>query len=535
MAINNTRSTKLNAFVAFAAVISLGQVATAQDQEIPLGTYEMSYGDSGQLVIAEGKDSQRTDDVVVTLTRGTTTYTGEATLDGRNLAGTLTAKAGITGVLDPSTPKSIEVDYRFYSWLTNKVLYGRSTGSSFDWWTHVAAPEPEPTPDPTAGAWGEFAFTVEDAYEIADAAAPHYTADRSEPAAIKMNTNLRLSVTLPESASGQTLVGAADGVSFEADVTTSPLVVESTDVVHAGVTVTDLEISWKLVDGSGNETALATTPLRIFTVYDTPRKNISQDQQTPNTKAHLELACRWAKGATEPLGTEGTIGHNIDNAMVHHLHPSDSGLNGKAPLVNSYADGSAPPANYDDLDGWIQSSDGFAVRSVASLYYPPLEPKEPYEQYSNYQNNYGWWLLDNPKYAGGRCNQQAALVASILGTIGIDAKVYYLERYGLTKDGRWARQYFYAQGGSGPWNFHGVCLAWVEDPDTGDLVEHIYDGSFSWPPRRKNGSRDWAEGENGPFIQSWGPWLYQDAFGGRVPAGNEPEEWYGVNGALGER
>jgi hypothetical protein len=537
MASTKSLTSRWTPFLALAAAVSFSQAALAQEQ-IPLGTYK-PWGDAeaDSLVIAEGSDPQRTDDFTVTLTRDSGSWTGDATLTGNRLRGTLTADEGIVGTLDPDsdTPKSVELSYTYYAWGESQVFYGArvpAKGYGWDFWRY--APEPA-----APGDWGDFAFTVEDAYEIEDAAAPHYAADRSEPAAIQMNTNLRLSVTLPETANGQTLVGEAGELSFRADVAGSPVTVESNGVVHAGVTVTDLEIAWKLVDSAGAETALAATPLRIFTLYDEPRKNIEQDQQTPNTKAHLALACHWADGATEPLGEQGTIGHNIDNAMVHHLHPSDSGLTGKSLLVPVYEEGSEAPANYEDLDGYVRTKlfggASFAVRSVASLYYPPLEPNEPYEEYTNYQDNYGWWLLDNPEYTGGRCNQQAALVAAILGTVGIQAKVHYLERFGLTEDGRWARQYFYADGGSGPWNFHGVCLATVTDPETGEKSEHIYDGSFSWPPRRKNGSREWAEGPGGPFIQSWGPWLYQDAYGGRVPEGKEPKEWYGVNGTLGER
>ena len=95
----------------------------------------------------------------------------------------------------------------------------------------------------------------------------------------------------------------------------------------------------------------------------------------------------------------------------------------------------------------------------------------------------------------------------------------YLHRYGRgKKSGRPVRQYFYsndywpAEGpGGGPWNFHGVALLTLEDGS-----QWIYDGSFSSPPNRKNGTREWAENGGGPFVKEWGPWLYDDGFGGRV-------------------
>ena len=137
--------------------------------------------------------------------------------------------------------------------------------------------------------------------------------------------------------------------------------------------------------------------------------------------------------------------------------------------------------------------------------------------------NYGWWLLDNPDYTGGRCNQQASLVCGILGTLGITGQVHYLERTGRGKrTGRPVRQYFYADGGGGPWNFHGVALVDLEDGS-----QWIYDGSFSWPPRRKNGTKEWAENAGGPFIQSFADWYYEDR-GGKVPADDIPDTWDGI-------
>ena len=178
--------------------------------------------------------------------------------------------------------------------------------------------------------------------------------------------------------------------------------------------------------------------------------------------------------------------------------------------------------NYRDLPSdWSVRSSG--ERGVSSLYYPPLEPKKPYEEYENYRNNFGWNLVDNPTHTGGRCNQQASLVCDIVGTLGIKAQVHYLERTGRGKrTGRPVRNYFYAAGGSGPWNFHGIVRATMADGS-----EWLYDGSFSSPPNRLNGERAWAEAPGGPFLQKWGPWYYED-YGGQVPADDVPTKWDGI-------
>jgi len=150
---------------------------------------------------------------------------------------------------------------------------------------------------------------------------------------------------------------------------------------------------------------------------------------------------------------------------------------------------------------------------------------KPYENYTNYASNFGWWVLDNPDYVGGRCNQQASLIAQLLGTVGMKARVFYLERTGISKGGRPCRQYFYAAGGSGPWNFHGLCAGTMDDG-----TEWLYDGCFSSPPNRLNGLKEWATaaGNDKPFIQKWGPWLYEDTRGGPVAAGDIPTKWNGI-------
>ena len=117
-------------------------------------------------------------------------------------------------------------------------------------------------------------------------------------------------------------------------------------------------------------------------------------------------------------------------------------------------------------------------------------------------------------------------MAGVLGTLGIKGKVHYLHRIAAGRlTGRPIRHYFYAAGGGGPWNFHGICLTTMDDGS-----EWIYDGSFSSPPRRKNGTREWAENEVGPFIQSFATWYYDDVRGGRVPADvdSHHSQWQGI-------
>lgn len=346
-----------------------------------------------------------------------------------------------------------------------------------------------------------------------------------DPAAILKNEKLRLRVFLKGQRSPQQplrakLTGTAGGRQlFSQDVTLSNLTggqdftLASTENLTNKVAINELSIEWKL-----DAVAAGTSPLRVYTIHARPRHNVAWDRQPLVTKRHLENACRWANGASQNIGQgNDSIAYQIDNQMRHYVHWED--LGNLKPAVPDYAPGATKPTNYGDLSGWVSNG----VRSISSLYYPPLEPNEDYEQYTHYRNNFGWNLLDNPTHVGGRCNQQASLVCQIVGTVGIKGDVLYLERTGRGKrTGRPVRQYFYAQGGGGPWNFHGVALI-----DLDDGSQWIYDGSFSSPPRRKNGTREWAEDAGGPFIGSWADWYYED-FGGKVPADDHPDRWEGV-------
>ncbi len=381
-------------------------------------------------------------------------------------------------------------------------------------------------------------ITVEKAQPIVDAAAPQFQRklgspipSRKEPAAILMNETLTLRVTVQGSedlseAANVKLVGSADGRKLEGAASILGLkggqavTVMSLGALNPKVAVNPLVIFWSVeCEGKAVE-AGATTPLRVYTSYKPAVSNIGRGPAQVNSKLHFEMACTWANGASQNIGQgSDSIAYQCDNQMRHYVHPVDFK---KEVEVPAYAKTSQPPINYRDLPGdWSVRSSG--ERGVTSLYYPPLEPKKPYEQYENYRGNFGWNLVDNPTHTGGRCNQQASFVCDIVGTLGIKAQVHYLERTGMGKrTGRPVRNYFYAQGGSGPWNFHGIARTTLASGS-----EWLYDGSFSSPPNRLNGERAWAEKPGGPFLQKWGPWYYEDA-GGQVPADDIPTTWSGI-------
>ncbi|MCA8923851.1 MAG: hypothetical protein KDD82_18720 [Planctomycetes bacterium] len=358
------------------------------------------------------------------------------------------------------------------------------------------------------------------------------------PAVIKQGEPLALKVTLQAaqslSADATVTVSArGKGVTLSGQASLKDLArgeeveLASSAPLNAKVAINELELSWKVADRDSG-----VTPLRVYTTHAQPRKNIRYDRQDPATVLHFEKACHWANGASQNIGQGAdSIPHAVDNLFRHLVHPDDQGDLEIA--VPDYAAGAAKPINYDDLGGSISSSTG--ERSISSLYYPPLKPTEDYQNYEHFRSNFGWWLLENPTHTGGRCNQQASLVAAILGTLGIDARIHYLERTGRGKTtGRPMRNYWYAAGGGGPWNFHGVCAVTLADGS-----EHLYDGSFSFPSAsyaqwggRKNGTLEWAENQGGPFVQAFRDdkgeiWYYED-MGGRVPVADIPDEVNGI-------
>jgi hypothetical protein len=286
--------------------------------------------------------------------------------------------------------------------------------------------------------------------------------------------------------------------------------------------VHELQLSWFL-EAEGKRTPINATPapLRVYTIHRAPVKNTRYKSSEPHVgKVHLEHACRWADHATENVGQgKSSIPHRVNNQMRHYVHPSEW-TSPQQHHASPHAPGDPVPANYADLPGWVNGGE----RSVSSLYYPPLEVKKPYEPYEHYEDNFGWMLLDNKRYVGGRCNQQASLFCEILGTLGIKASVYYLQRVGYGKrTGRPARQFFNCNAGGQFWNFHGIAKVQLQDGSY-----HMYDGSFSSPPNRKNGSEAWAIGEKGPFIYSWSPWWQYEDTDDEVPKDDWPTKWEGV-------
>ncbi|MCO5171053.1 MAG: hypothetical protein M9894_32415 [Planctomycetes bacterium] len=376
---------------------------------------------------------------------------------------------------------------------------------------------------------------------IEDAAPPHLVWDtaagaptRQEPALLLHRTPLRLLARLrggrPAGAVRLVCVleGAGASRTLTTDVDASQLggdweaAVETPDPLSDAVAVHELRTRWALeVDGRRTPIHDRPAPLRVYTTHQAPVKNTRFDSPQPHVgKLHLEHACRWADRATENVGQgPRSIAHRVNNEMRHYVHPRDW----TAPdqhYASPHAPGDPPPENYDDLPGRVTAG----RRPVSSLYYPPLEVTRPYEPYEHYQHNFGWRLLDNPRHTGGRCNQQASLYCEILGVLGIRASVYYLQRVGYgRRTGRPARQYFNCYAGGQFWNFHGIAKVQLADG-----TYHMYDGSFSSPPNRKNGSEAWAIGERGPFIYSWSPyWLYEDTHE-RAAEDDWPQTWEGV-------
>lgn len=387
-------------------------------------------------------------------------------------------------------------------------------------------------------------ITVSDTIEITDARPPHFrralgaTADQVmlQPAAILKDQPLTLQVKLQAAKSLSEpaqvrLTGSSGSVRFDAEVSVRDLAggqvvrIASTGPLTNAVAVNALDVSWKLADAS-----LGKSALRVYTIIAAPVENPmpkyapSTRPVTLATKLHFELACTWGNGATRNDGRG--VCFLIDNAFAHHVHPDD--YRGGAPFVPAYAPNASKPKNYKDLPGSIGSA---GRRSGSSgIYYPPLEPTKDYQEYHHYARNFGWWVLDNPEYTGGRCNQQASLIADMFGTVGVQARVYYIERVARGKrTGRPMRRYYKSSRSTQSWNFHGVCEATLEGG-----VKWLYDGSGSYPTRINGQTEDLMKVPDGPFIGLWHPWSYEDV-GGAAPRDDYPDTWEGVPLQPGEQ
>ncbi|HBP20878.1 MAG TPA: hypothetical protein DEA08_24200, partial [Planctomycetes bacterium] len=144
--------------------------------------------------------------------------------------------------------------------------------------------------------------------------------------------------------------------------------------------------------------------------------------------------------------------------------------------------------------------------------------------YDNYVNNFGWYVLENPRYPGGRCNQQASLIVDIMGTLGIRGEVYYIERVGVGKTtGRVMRRFYYSNISGALWNFHGQAKIYLADGSA-----WLYDGSGSSPPRRINGRVDELMAVPGRYVKFWEAWVYDDGQRAYAPMSDWPDTWHGV-------
>lgn len=384
---------------------------------------------------------------------------------------------------------------------------------------------------------------------IVDAKPPHYAKAlgeeakaRQEPAAILQNRRLELEVTLQGEAdlSGSTVVQLTgrDGddliltreVELKALKTGQTVALRTTTPLNAAVAVNALELSWTLT--AEGDARIGKTPLRVYTTHGAPVTNPipryapARRGYATNTKLHFELACTWANGASTNTGNGAdSIGHQVDNQFRHLVHPQDYGEGGEfAPFVPHYPQGAEPPSNYAKLPGTVNAG----RRGVSKIYYPSVGR----EDWTPYRNNFGWWVIETTGIAGGRCNQQASCISDILGTLGISAKVYYIERTATGKrSGRPMRRHYRSNISGALWNFHGMCEAVLSDG-----TRWLYDGSGSRPPNRTNGKTEDLMTIDGKYVKYWAVWRYDDGEDGNwfAPLDEWPDTWHGVPLQAGE-
>ncbi len=412
---------------------------------------------------------------------------------------------------------------------------------------------------------------VQNTQALSDAQPPHMkralgaaATDKPEqqPAAILIGEKLTVKVTLKAAADlgvaarVKLVATGANNVRLEGEGEVASLkngasvTVASAAAFASKVDVAKLTLDFALEqEGASSVTIGSQLPLRVYVCFKPSIRNgpyYGEASRPIPTKDHVEKTCTWAAGTSKNVGNGGdSICYKLDNLNRHHVHPVDF-KPARMPFTSAYPlTGSTPPINYGDLDGASQARSS-GERGEGQIYYPPLEVSNPAkEDYSHYASNFGWWVFDNPTHTGGRCNQQASLMADLFGTQGIQARVHYLHRVGVSKAGRPVRQYFNSSQGGQYWNFHGLAAAVMQDG-----TEWLYDGSFSWAPNRKNGLKEWAEApgrwlnQSTPFIYEFGPWYYEDWMGGRVPGDQIPTtyvadnpqrgQYYGVRAAANE-
>jgi hypothetical protein len=379
------------------------------------------------------------------------------------------------------------------------------------------------------------AITVEEAIALDDAKPPHFSRelggeakdDVTEPSVILTGTQLRLKVTLKaakdltrpvavrfSAEDGEVeLYGEANLRGLKAGQEVEFVSVEG---LAEGVQVNQLNLSWRL-EAATKLSLDGKTPLRIYTTYSDPVDNPlprygpeERQGQPLRTKLHFELACTWAQGATRNIGRGAdSIGHRIDNAMRHLVHWKDYGTDGQyTPVIPHYPKDAPVPLNYHKLPSgsWSVGQVSSGRRGVASLFYPSERKTGDLYNYDNYKHNFGWYVLENPKYPGGRCNQQASLICDIVGTVGLKAEVYYIERTAISrKSKRPIRRYYMSNISGKTWNFHGQAKVMMADG-----TPWLYDGSGSSPPTRTNGPEAVLMKIGGSYVRWWEPWIYDD-------------------------
>ena len=158
-----------------------------------------------------------------------------------------------------------------------------------------------------------------------------------------------------------------------------------------------------------------------YTVWKAPiLSGLSSLKETEYDHFHIDKACLFAEGAFHlKLCGAWSIPFKVDNRMGHYRW-SDS-LEDPEHEYRFFGGADPPkpqfkPANSAELR-----------THPDSLHYPDMESAAMKEF------NLGWNLLDNRKGAGGRCNQQATLIAAILNTLGIRAQMRHFR-----SRGRWS-------------------------------------------------------------------------------------------------
>jgi transglutaminase superfamily protein len=354
------------------------------------------------------------------------------------------------------------------------------------------APDPATPPSPPQEPSEELvSVTVLDAYAFSDQGRTHWErgSEVTRPAAIVKDAKLRLSPTFagspPEGLRAR--IGDYELERDEAGAFVSPL------PVSASVGTRNLPVTWFV-----GEREIAKSPLRIHITYAKPL--LSQLEAR-----HLENACFWGRDAKSNDGSKRGVSYRIAHQLSHFVHPAE---HPSERLVLDYEPGAPVPANYDLLDGDVLEG----RRKPEFLYYPPFRPLEPRQDLKNYRSNYGWRVLDNPDYPGGRCDMQASLLASVLQSVGIEARVHVVQRRARGKtSGRPMRQYFKGpqrweerlsiEPNSLGWNFHAITEVVLDDGSS-----WYVDLAFFTEP----GTLRRVESEGGPIVRRWTRWLYDD-------------------------